>query len=225
MDLVDAFFNGQVMLRSFPILMRGVGNTILLGFATIFCGSIAGLAICLIRLYGPRLLQLLAIGFIDIFRALPALVTLVLIYYALPFLGISLPSFTAATLALSIVFASFFAEICRAGIDSIPKAQFEAAYALGLPFRLTMAKVILPQAFRIIIPPYTSSCISVFKDTALASVVAVPDLLKQANDAQALTANPTPLVLAAIIYLILLWPMVRFVGYLENRQKKDSETL
>ena len=153
MDVGDAFFNGQVMLRSFPILMRGVGNTILLGFATIFCGSIAGLAICLIRLYGPRLLQLLAIGFIDIFRALPALVTLVLIYYALPFLGISLPSFTAATLALSIVFASFFAEICRAGIDSIPKAQFEAALRIMPDYAPARQNLAAIQALEAQAPP------------------------------------------------------------------------
>ena len=86
-----------------------------------------------------------------------------------------------------------------------------------------MRKVILPQAFRVVIPPLTSNCVSVFKDTALASVVAMPDLLKQATDAQALMANPTPLIGAAIIYLAFLWPLVRLVGYLEDRAKQRIE--
>ncbi|TIO91249.1 MAG: ABC transporter permease subunit, partial [Mesorhizobium sp.] len=144
------------------------------------------------------------------------------IYYALPFIGIRLSSFVSAALALSLVLAAFTAEVCRAGIENIPKGQFEAASALGLPFWVAMRKVILPQAIRVVIPPLTSNCVSVFKDTALASVVAMPDLLKQATDAQALMANPTPLIGAAIIYLAFLWPLVRLVGYLEERGKARS---
>ncbi len=122
-----------------------------------------------------------------------------------------------------MVFAAFTAEVCRAGIESIPHGQFESAAALGLPFWLSMRKVILPQALRVTTAPLTSNCVSVFKDTALASVVAMPDLLKQATDAQALMANPTPLIGAAIIYLAFLWPLVRLVGYLENRSKQQMK--
>lgn len=221
MELIDTFFNWQVLVRSFPILMRGLGNTVLLGIAAIVFRAAAGLLICLMRLYAPRPLRQLAIAYIDIFRALPILVVLILIYYALPFVGIRLSSFASAALALSLVFAAFTAEVCRAGIENIPKGQFEAAATLGLPFWLAMRKVILPQAIRVVIPPLTSNCVSVFKDTALASVVAMPDLLKQATDAQALMANPTPLIGAAIIYLAILWPLVRLVGYLENRGKEQ----
>ncbi len=221
MELIDTFFNWQVLVRSFPILMRGLGNTVLLGIAAIVFGAAAGLLICLMRLYAPRPLRQLAVAYIDIFRALPILVVLILIYYALPFVGIRLSSFASAALALSLVFAAFTAEVCRAGIENIPKGQFEAAATLGLPFWLAMRKVILPQAIRVVIPPLTSNCVSVFKDTALASVVAMPDLLKQATDAQALMANPTPLIGAAIIYLAILWPLVRLVGYLENRGKEQ----
>jgi polar amino acid transport system permease protein len=219
MELIDTFFNWPVLVRSFPILIRGLGNTILLGIAAIVFGAVAGLAICLMRLYAPKPLRRLATAYIDIFRALPILVVLILIYYALPFVGIRLSSFASAALALSLVFAAFTAEVCRAGIENIPKGQFEAAATLGLPFWLAMRKVILPQAIRVVIPPLTSNCVSVFKDTALASVVAMPDLLKQATDAQALMANPTPLIGAAIIYLAILWPLVRLVGYLETRSK------
>lgn len=219
MELIDTFFNGPVLLRAVPILLRGLSNTILLGLVSIVCGTLAGLLVCLVRLYAPRPLRLLAIFYIDIFRALPILVLLIMIYYALPFVGIRLSSFLSATLALSMVLAAFTAEVCRAGIESIPRGQFEASSALGLPFWLAMRKVILPQAIRVIIPPLTSNCVSVFKDTALASVVAMPDLLKQATDAQAQMANPTPLIGAAILYLAFLWPLVRLIGHLETRAR------
>jgi polar amino acid transport system permease protein len=220
MELINTFFNWDVMVRAFPILLRGLGNTLMLGIVTIIIGTIAGLLLCLVRLYAIRPIRLLAIIYIDIFRALPILVLLILVYYALPFVGIRLDSFTSATLALSMVLAAFTAEVCRAGIQNVPKGQFEAAASLGMPFWESMRKIILPQAIRVIIPPLTSNSISVFKDTALASVVAMPDLLKQANDAQAMMANPSPLIVAAIIYLIILWPMVRMVGYLEARNQR-----
>ena len=97
-------------------------------------GTLAGILICIARLYGPKPVRLLAVGFIDIFRALPILVVLIVIYYALPFVRIRLDSFTSATIALSIVLAAFTAEVFRAGIKAIPVGQFEAARALGLPF-------------------------------------------------------------------------------------------
>ncbi len=222
MELIDTFFNGDILVRSFPILLRGLGNTILLGCASIICGSIVGLLLCFLRLYGLRPVQWAAIGYIDIFRALPILVVLILIYYALPFVGIRLDSFTAATVALSMVLAAFTAEVCRAGIQTVPKGQFEAAAALGLSFWQAMRKIVLPQAIKVIIPPLTSNCVSMYKDTALASVVAVPDLLKQATDAQALMANPTPLIGAALLYLLFLWPLVRLVGYLEKRNQSGK---
>jgi polar amino acid transport system permease protein len=215
--LIDTFFNTDVMLRVLPMLLRGLVNTFYLAVAAIAIGTTAGILICIARLYGPKPVRILAVGFIDIFRALPILVVLIVIYYALPFVRIRLDSFTSATIALSIVLAAFTAEVFRAGIKSIPVGQFEAARALGLPFYVTLLKVVIPQAIRIATPPQTSNCISIVKDTSLASVVAMPDLLKQATDAQALTANPSPLIAAAAIYLIILWPLVRLVAYLEQR--------
>ena len=215
--LVDTFLNGDVMARALPMLGRGLVNTIELAIVSILIGTIAGILICIARLYGPKPVRLLAVGFIDIFRALPILVVLIVIYYALPFVGIRLNSFSSATIALSIVLAAFTAEVFRAGIKGVPAGQFEAARALGLPFYVTLLRVILPQAIRIATPPQTSNCISIVKDTSLASVVAMPDLLKQATDAQAMMANPSPLIAAAGIYLIILWPMVRLVAYLEKR--------
>lgn len=221
MELINTFFNWEILVRSFPMLLRGVSNTLLLGSASIVIGGVTGLLVCLMRLYAPRPARLLAIAYIDVLRAMPILVLLILIYYALPFVGIRFSSFTSATLALSLVLSAFTAEVCRAGIENVPKGQFEAAAALGLSFWMAMRKVILPQALRVVIPPLTSNCASIFKDTALASVVAMPDLLKQATDAQALMANPTPLIGAAILYLAFLLPLVRLVSYLEERGKQQ----
>ncbi len=221
MELIDTFFNWSILVESFPILLRGLGNTLLLGCTAIVFGCIWGLLLCMMRLYGGRFFRYLAIFYIDIFRALPILVVLILIYYALPLAGIRFSSFTSAAIALSMVLGAFTAEVCRAGIENISRGQFEAAAALGLPFWTTMRKVILPQAIKVVVPPLTSNCVSIYKDTSLASVVAMPDLLKQATDAQALMANPTPLIGAALIYLAFLWPLVRLVSYLEERGKRQ----
>ncbi|MFN3145218.1 MAG: amino acid ABC transporter permease [Paracoccaceae bacterium] len=217
MSFADTFLNWDVIVRIWPMLVKGIWNTVALALTTIVLGGIAGVIVCLVRLYASWPLRWLAIAYTDLFRAIPILVLLVLIYYALPFVGIRLDSFAAAALGLGLVFSAFTAEVFRAGIQAIPKGQVEAADALGLPFRVTIWKVILPQALRIAIPPHTSNSVAIAKDTSLASVVAMPDLLKQATDAQALTANPSPLIAAAIMYLIVLLPAVRLVSYLENR--------
>jgi polar amino acid transport system permease protein len=220
-DLLFYFLNREVMARALPMLVRGLWNTLWLAGTAIVCGGLAGVALCLVRLYGPRPARWLAIGFIDVFRALPMLVVLIVIYYALPFVGVRFDAFTSASLALSIVLAAYTAEVFRAGVEAIPKGQFEAADALGLPFRVTLGKVVLPQAVRIATPAQTSNCVAIAKDTSLASVVAMPDLLKQATDAQALFANPSPLIAAAGIYLAILWPAVRLVSWLEARGKRE----
>lgn len=222
MSLIDTFFNGQVLLSAVPALLRGLVNTLLLGLMAIGIGVPVGLLISLVRLYSPKVFRYLAIVYIDIFRAMPILVVLILIYYALPFVGIRLSSWSSAVTAFSIVLAAYSAEVFRSGIESIPKGQFEAASALGLSFIMTLRKVILPQAVRVVIPPTTSNCVSMFKDTSLASTVALPELLKEANDAQALYANPSPLIGAAIVYIAFLWPMVRLVGYLERRMQAEK---
>lgn len=219
MGFVDTFLNLDVILRTLPMLWRGVGNTLALAGVTLSVGAVLGVAMCLIRLYAPLPFRILAIAFIDLFRAIPILVLLVLIHFALPFAGVVFSAFTSASLALTMVFASFTAEVFRAGIQAIPQGQIEAARALGLPFPVIIWKVVLPQAWRIALPPHTSNSVAIAKDTSLASIVAMPDLLKQATDAQALTANPSPLVAAAVMYLIVLLPAVRLVSWMERRFK------
>ena len=215
--MLEVFFNLDVLRRSLPLLMLGLWTTVLLGVVSIVLGLLLGLVLVMLRLYAARPVRWLAVGYINLFRALPLLVLLVLIYYALPFLGVRLSSFAAATAALSLVSGAYTAEIFRAGIEAVPRGQFEASAALGLRRWRVMRFVVLPQAIRIVVPPLTSNGINVLKDTALASVVAMPDLLKQATQAQALFANPSPLVGAAILYILLLLPLVALVGRLTRQ--------
>jgi polar amino acid transport system permease protein len=217
MSIFDTFLNYRVFVETLPLILSGLMTTLTLGFTCIVLGFAGGVVLAMLRLYAARPMRMLTVAYIDTFRSIPVLVLLFVVYYALPFAGIRLTSFASATTAISMVSSAYSAEIVRAGIQAIPLGQFEAARALGLHFGATMRKVILPQAIRIVVPPLTSNAINVMKDTALASVVAMPDLLKQANQAQALAANPTPLIVAAVIYLLILLPLVRLVGLLETR--------
>ena len=219
MDVIDTFFNWGVLRSALPMLMQGLGITVMLGAVSIVLGLAGGLLLALLRLYGPVPVRATARIYIDVFRSIPILVLLVLVYYALPFVGVRLSSFASTVLTLTLVSSAYAAEIFRSGIEALPKGQFEASEAMGLNFFDTLRDVVLPQAFRIVVPPLTSNCINVLKDTALASVVAMPDLLKQATQAQALAANPTPLIGAALLYLLLLLPLVRLVGYFEARHR------
>jgi polar amino acid transport system permease protein len=221
LGFVETFFNWDVLVRSMPLLLAGLKVTVQLGIVSIIAGLVLGLGVALTRIYGFVPLRLLAKLYIDVFRSIPLLVLLIVVYYALPFLGLRLSPFMSAVCALTAVSGAYTAEIFRAGIEAIPRGQFEAAWALGLGFRHTMTDVVLPQAIRIVIPPLTNNSINVIKDTALASVVAMPDLLKQATQAQALEANPTPLIVAALIYIACLWPLVLLVGRLERHLGRD----
>jgi polar amino acid transport system permease protein len=217
MGVIDTFFNLRVLGETLPLVLSGLWVTVLLGAASILLGNAGGLALAVARVYGRRWLRAIAVAYIDVFRALPLLVLLIVIYYALPFVGVRLSPFAAATSAISLVAAAYSAEIFRAGIEAVPSGQINASRALGLHWWLTFRLVVLPQAVRIIVPPLTGNSINVIKDTALASVVALPDLLKQATQAQALAANPSPLIGAALIYLVILLPLVRTVARLERR--------
>ncbi|KQS90885.1 MULTISPECIES: amino acid ABC transporter permease [unclassified Rhizobium] len=222
MNLLNTFFNIPILIDTFPLLLSGLLVTLEIGVTSIIAGLIGGLFLALIRLYGPGPVPFLAKIYIDIFRSIPLLVLLIVVYYALPFVGIRFSPFVSAVVALTLVSSAYTAEIFRAGIEAIPHGQFEASQALGLSARHMMVDVILPQAIKIVIPPLTNNCINVLKDTALASVVAMPDLLKQATQAQALSANPTPLIGAALIYVALLWPLVSIVARLEKRFGREK---
>ena len=149
---------------------------------------------------------------IDFFRALPPLVLLIFVYSGLPFAGLDLSPFVAVVIAFLLNNSAYFAEVFRAGINSVPNGQMEAARATGLTGVQAMTHVLLPQAVRNVLPDLLSNTVEVVKLTSLASVVSLSELLYAANMARSVTYNSSPLVLAAILYLLVLWPLVRVIS-------------
>lgn len=214
---VDNFANVDSLLQIYPLLLQGLGLTILLSVLAVPLGILSGLAIAIAYSFHHRVLNVLLIVYIDFFRSFPALVLMVLIFFGLPFLGLNLPSLAAAVLALVLNNSGYYGEIFRAGIESVPKGQRDAARSLGLHPMHTVFLVILPQALRSVIAPLASNTLELVKATSIASMVALPELLRSARVAMEQTYNPTPLVAAGVIYFVLLWPFARVVARLERR--------
>ena len=206
--LIDTFFNLQVMLQYLPKVLEGMGVTILLALAVVASGLALGLALGVLRSLQIRMLNALIVLFADVFRAVPPLVILIIIYFALPTVGVRFSGFASAWIGLSLVLAAFAEEIVWAGILSVPRGQWEAARSSGLSFAQALRLVVLPQAVRLTVAPLTSRAIVITKNTALASVVAVGEILYQAQAGYSFSYNPSPLTLGAIAYLILFIPLV-----------------
>ena len=139
MSFVETFFNWGVLVNSLPLLISGLRITLFLGVVAIVAGLVLGLIVALIRIYGVKPASIVSKIYIDIFRSIPILVLLIVVYYALPFVGLRLSPFMSAALALTLVSGAYTAEIFRAGIEAIPRGQFEASQALGLSYRHMMA--------------------------------------------------------------------------------------
>jgi polar amino acid transport system permease protein len=154
---------------------------------------------------------------VDFFRALPPIVLLIFIYFGFPFLGLDLPKLLAVALGFLLNNAAYYGEIFRAGLNSVPTGQMEAARSSGLTRAQALRYVVIPQAVRNVLPDLLSNSIEVVKLTTIASVVALPELLRIARDAQALVYNPSPIVLAALLYVAILWPLVRLLSRLEHK--------
>ena len=214
---LDSFFNLRVAAEYAPKIAEGFGLTVVLALCVILAGLSAGLALAVLRAMGVRVLGWLIVFVVDVFRAVPPLVVIVLLYFGLPAAGVPLSGFASAWLALSLVLMAFAEEIFWAGITAVPKGQWEAARALGLGFLTTFRKVVLPQAVRMVIPPLVNRTIAITKGTALASVVAVPEILGAAQAGVSFSFNPTPLTLGAIAYLILFLPVVALGRWVEAR--------
>lgn len=214
---LETFFNAKVMARYLPDILHGMVVTIELAALVIAAGLISGLALALLRSLGFKLLNLLIILVVDLFRALPPLVIIVFIYFGLPAVNIAPSGFVSTWLSLTLVLMAFSEEIYWAGITSIAKGQWEAARSTGLSYGQTLMNVVLPQALRLTIPPLTNRTIAITKGTALGTVVAVSEILGMASSAVSNSYNPSPLTLGALAYLILFFPMVVFGRWLETR--------
>ena len=217
MSFVDTFLNGAVMARYAPDILRGLLVTIGLAALVVVTGLSAGLGLALLRSLGVRPLNWLIIFVVDVFRALPPLVIIVLIYFGLPSAGRSPSPFVSTWASLAGVLMAFAEEIFWAGLTAIPAGQWEAARSTGLGFGGTLAHVVLPQALRLTIPPLTNRTIAITKGTALGSVVALSEILGAASSAMSNSYNPSPLTLGAAAYLVLFLPVVAFGRWVETR--------
>ena len=215
--VIQQFFNIDIMRQVLPLMLRGLAMTLGLCVVIIPLGIIGGTVIGILGTRRSRLLRTLVAVSVDIMRAVPPLVLLILIYSALPFAGVQLSPFTAVVLALVLNSASFYGEILRAGIDSVGQGQWHAARSTGLSLSQTLLHVVLPQAARNVLPDLASNTLEVVKLTALASVVSFQEILYSADMARSVTYNASPITMAAAIYLVLLWPLVRLVSRLEHK--------
>lgn len=214
---LDTFFNAEVLAKYAPAILQGVWVTIELSVLIVLSGiALGGLLACL-RAYRVRLLSFGIVIFADIFRALPPLVLILIVYFGLPNAGIFLSSFVVLYAILTLILAAFAEEIIWAGITSVPKGQWEAARSTGLGFTQALVWVVLPQAVRLAIPPLTNRAIAITKMTALGTVIGVPDILNQATTAQSFSGNASPLMLAAVAYVLLFMPFVVLSRWLESR--------
>jgi len=215
--IVEQFFNIPIMQRALPLLLMGLRQTALICLMVIPLGLAGGLAFALLSRSSLRAVRSAAVVGIDFFRAVPPLVLLIFVYSGLPFAGVRPSPFTAVAIAFFLNTSSYYGEIYRAGIESVGLGQWDAARSTGLGYYQTLAYVVLPQAVRNVLPDLISNTVEVVKLTSIASVVALPELLYSADMARSVTFNSSPIVLAAAIYLIMLWPIVRLVSRLERR--------
>lgn len=216
-DFLEQFFNVEVMLKYLPDIIDGLWVTIILALLIIFSGLALGFVLAVIRAFQIRAVNILIVGCVDVLRALPPLVIIFILYFALPIFGLNWSGFFCAWLSLSLVLAAFVEEIYWAGITSVNKSQWEAARSTGLGFLATLIYVVLPQVMRMTIPPLTNRTLVIAKNTALASVVAVPEMLTVAQTSLAYAANTSPLTLAAAGYLLMFLPLVILSRWIEAR--------
>ena len=215
--LLQQFFNVEIMAKALPLVLGGLRMTILLCLIVIPLGLLGGLIFALASLSRSRTVRWGMIVAIDFFRAIPPLVLLIFVYSALPFAGIRLSPLVAVAVAFFLNTSSYYGEIYRAGIESVGRGQWDAARSTGLSAFQTLSSVVLPQAVRNVLPDLVSNTVEVVKLTSIASVVALPELLYSADMARSITFNTSPIVLAAGIYLVILWPVVRLISRLERR--------
>lgn len=213
-------FELKVFLETLPSLGKGAVVTAQLAALSALIGLAIGVLGGLARVSRRRWLNLAALVYVTLIRAVPLLMTIMFLYYGLPVLGVQLPSLVVAVLALAITNGAYVTEIVRAGIQSIDRGQMRAARSLGMSYAMAMRRIILPQALRRVLPPLTNESITLLKNTALVSTIAISELLRAGIDAMTWKANTfSPFAGVALIYLALTLPLLALNGWLERRYR------
>jgi len=200
--------------KYYQFLITGTLNTISLSLLTVIFGLIGGTVLCLMKLSKINVLEKISGGYIAFIRGTPLLVQLYLVYFSIK----EMPMFMAGVLAMTINSSAYIAEIIRAGIAAVDKGQLEASKALGLTTMMTYKEIILPQAFKNILPALGNEFIVLIKESAIVSVIGLHDLMYKVDTIRGLTYRPfEPLIIAAGIYFVLTFTLSKGVSYLERR--------
>jgi polar amino acid transport system permease protein len=225
------FANWSIARKLFPdVITVGLRNTLIFTITGFSLGLAGGLVLALMRLSSAAPYRWLALAYIEVFRGLPALLIFVFVGTGVPlaFPGTNLPGgvYGQAALSLGLVSAAYMAETIRAGIEAVPRGQMEAARTLGMSHGRAMRTIVVPQALRIVIPPLTNELVLLFKDSSLALFLGITlqqrELSKYANDVASQQGNSTPIIVAAICYLIITIPLSYLARRLEARQKRGQ---
>jgi polar amino acid transport system permease protein len=229
-DLLRIFFSPALFFESLPqLLVEGMRNTLVLSAGAVVIGLVFGMALALMGISRRPWVRLPAVVYVDIFRGLPALLTIVLVGIGLPLSGFDIfgrNTFAYGILALGLIATAYIAEIFRAGIQSIEKGQMEAARSLGMSHLRAMQLVIIPQAVRRTLPPLTNEFIAMVKDSSLLFILGLSlgqrDLLRVGQNIAQQNANYTPVVAAGLCYLIITIPLTRVVNYMDRRLREGK---
>jgi polar amino acid transport system permease protein len=219
-DFINAFLNFEIAVAAAPILWLGFQQTLLLAAMTVPLGLLAGVAFAMLSTRREAWLRWPLMAFIDVFRAIPPLVLLVLLYAGLPFAGLDLGPWGAVAVAFLLNTGAYYAEILRAGIESVPRGQAEAARALGLHRWHVWVFVVLPQAVRNVLPALLNGSVSLQKDVALLSIIGVRDAVREAQIYTARTFNYSSLIGAAVLFLLASIPLARFTDSFARRDRE-----
>ncbi|QOZ32292.1 amino acid ABC transporter permease [Bradyrhizobium sp. CCBAU 53421] len=216
---MQKFFHDAV--EFVPILLQGVWLTIVVTVGSLLLSTVLGLAWALMRVSGIRILTGFSAALINVIRGIPIIVLLFYIYFVMPDFGIALSALQAAIIGLGIAYSAYQAENFRAGIEAIDKGQIEAAQTIGMGWWLTMRRVVLPQAVRIILPPYGNIMIMMLKDSSQASTITVAELALQGKlIASSTFKNTSVFTLVALMYLTMSIPLILLVRHFENKANR-----
>jgi polar amino acid transport system permease protein len=214
--LMQAFWRDTV--EFLPILMSGVALTVIVTIGSLLLSTVLGLIWALMRVSGIGVLSGLSAGLINVIRGIPIIVLLFYLYFVMPEFGVTMTALQAAILGLGIAYSAYQAENFRAGIEAIDKGQIEAAQAIGMGWGQTMRRVVLPQAVKIVLPPYGNVMIMMLKDSSQASTITVAELALQGKlIASSTFKNTSVFTLVALMYLTMSIPLILLVRHFEKR--------
>ncbi len=227
----------SIFSEYYMYFLNGVKNTILLSLLTVALGVVIGIFLALMRISKNKILKFISTAYVEFIRGTPLMVQLFIIYFGAEGLGVSYPDFAVfkqltgvsssdfipAIIALAVNSSAYVSEIIRAGIQSIDKGQMEAARSLGMNYNMAMRYIIIPQAFKNILPALGNEFVVVIKESSIVSVIGIAELMKNANIVRSTTYDPfTPLIIAAIMYFILTFTLSKLLGVAERRMRTSD---